>query len=787
MQLAGGAGALTPRQRRQLGWLLLAWAVFITYGSWVPLNFQARDPAQAWTTLWQWTAAGAMQGQRLDTAVNMLLTVPLGFGLALLWAGPGARAPLLMRIAIVLLVLPLSLTLELGQGFLPSRSESLGDVLAQTVGTLVGLGLHTVFGAQVQARLAGLGLALDSQSRAAHLLHLYLVALLLFAVMPLDLTLDVGELYRKWRDGRVIWLPFGATRPSIADFIYEILTDVLLWVPVGVLWRLDAPRRTLASIVARAAWLALAIEGVQLLVLSRVSDVTDVLLSAAGAGLGAGLVLPALHRWSSDPTIRRRACGVGLLVWLLTVVMIYGWPFAWRWPPDVGQAFAGAFGRIPFLTYFQRNEFGALNEILRKLLVFLPGGLLLRLWLSARAQPSFGPSTAPLWLLAGLAVVMEAMQVLLVDRVADLTDALLAMAGAVTGWRMAQASAVIRQAPRSASDSESAPLLVRPKTASSQIIPTGWAVGLSLLLLAVGIWGLARLPGVPYNVIKLVPAGPAGVLSAVGVALALAWGAAWPVVWMVLATRRWLAFLPAWLLLHGTVAYLVLRLLMPLPMLHKIIGTPVLGMGGPWEDLVRYLALHVSLMLPLCGAAALVQVLRQPSALARLLYWLVLVALLAWPLHAVVVVWAATDNLVELMRGGGSLAASMLLAGAVMAVGTCAGALACAVTDGRRRPAMVVLALMSSFAAAVALYGGLEPTLIKYGRVFSALQFILSASRDAYATGTQLVVRYVMALGSAVLILAWLQAPWWRRAGSSPASRELRRASADAAGHGQEW
>lgn len=437
MQLAGAAEALTPRQRRQLGWVLLVWTVFIAYGSWVPLNFQARDPAEVWAALWQWSAGSAMQGQRLDTAVNILLTVPLGFGLALLWAAPGARAPLLTRVAIVLLVLPLSLALELGQGFLPGRSESLGDVLAQTAGTLVGLGLHAAFGAQLQARLAGLALALDSRSRTEHVLHVYLVALLLFAVMPLDLTLDLGELYRKWRDGRVIWLPFGAARPSISDFVYEILTDVLLWVPVGVLWRLDAPRRTLAAVMAQAALLALGIELVQLLVLSRISDVTDVLLSAAGAGLGAGLVVPALNRWSSKPAIRRGASGVGLLVWLLTVLMIYGWPFAWRWPTDVGQAFAAAFGRVPFLTYFQRNEFGALNEMLRKLLVFLPGGTLLRLWLTARVHQPARPTAAVLLLLAGLAIALEAMQVLLADRVADLTDALLAMLGAAAGWRLA--------------------------------------------------------------------------------------------------------------------------------------------------------------------------------------------------------------------------------------------------------------------------------------------------------------------------------------------------------------
>jgi hypothetical protein len=95
----------------------------------------------------------------------------------------------------VLAVLPLSLAVELGQAFLPSRSESLGDVAAQTVGTLIGLVLQAWLGRRAQLRLVNLMTALDARSRARHLLHLYLLALLLFNVMPLDLTLDAGELY----------------------------------------------------------------------------------------------------------------------------------------------------------------------------------------------------------------------------------------------------------------------------------------------------------------------------------------------------------------------------------------------------------------------------------------------------------------------------------------------------------------------------------------------------------------------------------------------------------------
>jgi glycopeptide antibiotics resistance protein len=763
-------GALSPKQRRQLGWLLLAWVLFICYGSWVPLNFHPRDPAQAWAALWQWSISHAAQGQRLDTAVNVLLTVPLAFGLALLWAGPGSRVPSVARAAIVLLVFALSLLVEWGQGFLPGRSESLGDVLAQTVGTLLGLLLHRLFGRRAQARFAKLGGALDARSRVAQALHVYLALMLLFAVMPLDLTLDVGELYRKWREGRVIFVPFGALHGSLAESAYETFTDVLLWVPVGMLWRLDAPARRTLSIAGRAALLALAIELVQFLVASRVSDITDVLLSAAGAWVGAALAHSTWRTGAVDRSRLQRACGVGLLGWMVAVIWIYGWPFDVRWPARGWAAFADAFVRVPFITYFQRNEFGALNEILRKLLVFLPGGVLLRV---VQSPSVAAPSRWPLALLLLWACLLEAGQVLLGDRVADLTDALLASLGGLLGWRLA---GWVLGASRSAWPPMTATVVQAhdetPTAAPSSPAEVGGARArgtewmrhaLQVVALAVLLWLVARAPGVPYNLSKLMPPGWPGAVAAVGLALAAWWMATLPVAAVALASHRQLLALPVWLVAHGLLAFTALRLMVPLPMLHKVVGSPVLA--WPWmaEDLARYLALHMALVLPLCGGAAVVQVMQRPDALARLLYLALLSALLAWPLHWAVVERAATDNLVELMRDGGGFGVSSLLACAVLALGAGAGALASLTVARRGRRALLTLLALSMVVTPAALLAGLEPVVVKYDKLFSALQFILSSGRDAYASDSELVLRYLAAYLAMTGMMAWLQAPMWRR------------------------
>ena len=158
-------------------------------------------------------AGRAGAGRRSDrTAVNVLLTVPLGFGLAMAWARLNPTG--LARACILLVLLTLSVTIEFVQGFLPGRNPSLGDVIAQGFGSVAGLWLQALFGRRVLAHFVAASALHDQQSRLRHLLQIYLVLLLLFAVMPMDLTLDVGELYGKWRSGKVVLVPFGAAWPG---------------------------------------------------------------------------------------------------------------------------------------------------------------------------------------------------------------------------------------------------------------------------------------------------------------------------------------------------------------------------------------------------------------------------------------------------------------------------------------------------------------------------------------------------------------------------------------------
>jgi len=69
----------------------------------------------------------------------------------------------------------------------------------------------------------------------------------------------------------------------------------------------------------------------------------------------------------------------------------------------------------------------------------------------------------------------------------------------------------------------------------------------------------------------------------------------------------------------------------------------------------------------------------------------------------------------------------------------------------------------------MALSLGTAPAIAKYGEVFSALQFLLSADRTQYAAGPALLARYVGAHVTAILVLALTQAPLW--SGAAPRGR----------------
>jgi hypothetical protein len=199
----------------------------------------------------------------------------------------------------------------------------------------------------------------------------------------------------------------------------------------------------------------------------------------------------------------------------------------------------------------------------------------------------------------------------------------------------------------------------------------------------------------------------------------------------------------------------------PSESIHDLVGAPILGWPGQTESCLRFVCLHTAVTLLISGGIAVALMPFHPARWRFALQWGAGAMLLAPVLHWVIVTQAATDNLTELMRDGGSYKASALLGTAAVLTFASGSAIAACLAFGRRRLLAVALCITSTLAAYALYQAGTETVIVKYGKIFSAMQFLLSADRGHYAVGAELFVRYAIAYASIAGAVALLQQRAW--------------------------
>lgn len=751
-----------------VGWLLLLYVLFVVYGSFVPWRYVDRPLADAIEAFKSIPFLQLGIGSRADWVANLLLFIPMTFlaGVLLTASGQIGRR-IWVSCLIAILAMLFAVSIEFTQLFFPQRTVSQNDIFAESLGGLIGLGLFWLFGDRFHAWLSSFSRIQQQKDRIDRLLYGYLILLFIFNVLPLDLTLSPVELFHKWKGGRVVLLPFAGLKGGIFNGFYEVVTDILIWLPAGLLWTLRG-QSTVGRVVRQGLLAALVIELLQFFVYSRVTDVTDICLAGVGAWLG-WVVVQRLSGIVSAVSRNLERWWLALwLAWAVFTLGIFWFPFNFSLDGLIISAANSAFTRLPFTTYYFTSEYHAINELLRKLGFFLPGGLLLGFAVYKTNGSKRRAAFVPMLLLVLLAITVEAGQLALPGKVADVTDALLESAGGILGYMMALwvgsgGNSQIRQSaaklPIDHAEDSHAKLpqrAQRPLWAGTSV-HVAYVVALSILI------GLVfRLPGVPYNLRELLAPGFSGVISALGLATVAYSIANGSFVLFASRQRRWLFVFPVGILAHGLLVWLLLRVAVPIESLHDIVGSPVLGWPWEWEMLGRYIALHMSVMLQMLGAALFVRFILSPARVNDFFYWALVNVLVAWPLHLVVVTWAATDNLTELMAGGGSFLTSSALASAWFLTCLTASAISAAFCSPKRVGVLFALAISAALGAAALFWFGTEHVIVKYDRVFSAFQFLLSTDRQHYVQGHVVWLRYGVAFAVVCGVLAATQWFCWR-------------------------
>lgn len=448
---------LAAPQRRHL----LLMAMFVTllavYGSFVPMNFRTLSWEQAVSQFREVPYLDLGVYKRADFVANIVLFVPLGF----FWLGALAMnrrtraAAIVFAPLLALALVALAIAVEFAQQWTVRRTVSQNDIIAESMGGFIGIALWLTTGHWLMQRVRGVlspGEPVASQREQAaailqrwrRFLALYVLGFILYNIQPLDIALSPASLRAKFAGGRVLLIPFESWNGSLLRFnsLWQAGSDILLFIPVGVLLRLGRHRlRSLVSATAMALCIAIAIETAQLFIFSRYVDVTDLITSTIG-GLFGAMIAGVLARSLASPQDRRQDSFRHRLI--LSIALCLGYtaallafslqPFDFNASHEQFMEHLRSAFALPFTGHYVGSEFNAMTKVVRDVMYFAPYGVLLR-W--TYSSPNRSPWTGR-WLVTLISLTIgcaiEIGQAATLTRYADITSVMLNIAGGWLGW-----------------------------------------------------------------------------------------------------------------------------------------------------------------------------------------------------------------------------------------------------------------------------------------------------------------------------------------------------------------
>jgi glycopeptide antibiotics resistance protein len=443
-----------PR-RGHLALLAIVYACLVVYGSLVPLDYRPVPWDEAVERFWNLPYLDLGIQSRADWVANLLLFIPIAWlAMASLTLDRGWE----WRWPAALLILPgcfaLALAIEFTQIQFPARTTSLNDIIAETLGGLLGVLLWLASGQQMVDWFRRTWRSVREGHVGTHLLPGYIVLLLLLQMMPFDFTYRVEEFSLKQDQGRVILVPFAAT-PSLSAVLSKAGTQLLYFGPLGFLLAfLEAP-----WVARRGAWwailwlgflMAALCETVQLPVFTRTSDTTDIVLGTLAVLVGWRVGLARAAWW---PVLQHPAFGgIALVAWGVFALFLEWWPFNFIEEAEYLQERWSGVRWVLFADYYAGTDYNAFNQFVKKTLLFLPLGLILGLYVLPARRLIGVVGIVLIGFVASL--TLEAGQLALPGRFASFTDVLVETLGCLWGALLARSihtpgpSRLVRRPPR---------------------------------------------------------------------------------------------------------------------------------------------------------------------------------------------------------------------------------------------------------------------------------------------------------------------------------------------------
>ncbi len=465
--------------------LWFAWASLIIYGSLMPFEWRPHTLAEAIDSFRHIPYLNLGVVSRADWIANILLYIPFAY-LGVMWLSKLRWLPKSLALIIAAgLGFALAAGVEFTQIFFAPRTVSINDLIAESIGTVLGLVLWSAS----HTRLAALASAMIRPGPAALSAGLTLYALGYFglALFPYDFVISKADLQWKLLNGSYGW---GVDRcGSVIRCGSQWLAEAVAALPVGLLLARLLHQGRLHPVhgFLVAAGIGAGVEAAQFLIASGVSTVTAALSKAAGIALGLWMRdLPSPKLAQYHARWLRPALVLVAIPYLVVAALLNGWANANWSDMEIFRSNLYAQQYLPFYYHYFTTETEAVASLIGQAAIYLPIGIAFWLWHASGMAPLSRPPLFVLLLGTAVAVfVIESGKLFIANTHPDYTNVLIALGAAGLGQHLCQWLAQCVRA--STRVTERAPTVVH--------LPRRALFGIVLLILFLGGVGLVLIQG----------------------------------------------------------------------------------------------------------------------------------------------------------------------------------------------------------------------------------------------------------------------------------------------------
>lgn len=430
------------RTKRPQGFLLFSfiYCLFIVYGSLVPLDYRPIPFEQAWQSFQQIRYLNLGAASRADWIANIVLYIPLTFALSTHFADKAKASFELIALSVFILVftLALAISIEFCQQFFPPRTVSLNDLIAETIGSVLGLALGLGYG----KRFVTLYRHILSGGKEAFLASatLYALGYLAISFFPYDFVTSFQELQDKMASGNNAWL-FASNCGDLLRCGVKLSAEILMSIPLGIFFGVLLkwhPQR-LTAVMLIGLIFGMTIESIQVFLVSGVAQGVSMFTRVIGMGLGEKLYKRFIHLDHFFPATDYRKYIISLTIpYLLIIAHLNGWSLT---KLETSNAVADKFHHIkwlPFYYHYYSTEPVALTSLLSILLMYFPVGLGMWLWKNSIHTNAYSINNLKSGFLAtGLSLIMETGKLYFIGKHPDPTNIIIAFVSAYLTFSVA--------------------------------------------------------------------------------------------------------------------------------------------------------------------------------------------------------------------------------------------------------------------------------------------------------------------------------------------------------------